>query len=483
MRKLLLAILAGSSFGISLLSSFTWPLVFVGVVVTLIGFREVRSYSRTFYFGWMVGTIKMLWSIGWFWSAYPADWMGLEAGPFHIFLVLLYWVPISAVLGLGLGLVGYIYKKHLINIQSLWIHTISFGVLWVFGEMIGAVFFSIFMAGPGSTVNAGFSFGHTGYALVHHNVLLLTATLGGVYGLSFLVGIFGGIMLHSGTKTRMALLALILVTAFLPVALPATPSIDTRVAVIETAFPAGSKGGGIPIEEVRQIHLGYLQAALASESDVIVLPEDARLTNWFSSPEELFTFVRLLSPRDVVIIDSLRDTHNGETVLRSYVYDTKTQTRYYFDKQYLVPQGEFLPYVYRALITLLTPPDFLLNELSGLDYVPGIAQADVEISENVPPVLFCFESVTPFGVKNVNSSFEDPDFVAHVISHAWFKRQPETLWHQLQAMLRVQAIWNRVPIMQAANEAPYGAYSSSGQLITPYEFARGNRWRVGVIDL
>jgi apolipoprotein N-acyltransferase len=483
-KNTVLCVLAGTLLGVSLVHALLWPLVFIGGVLTLHIAHKARSNRKAFFLGWAISCTKMLWVLAWFWSAYPVDWLGLSPGPFHIFLLCLYWIPAAITLGVGTGVFMYCYHRYLLACRlQLFVRAGLVGLLWMLCEVFGTFVFSLYTLGPGSSISPGFSFGNTGYALAEHHVLIFGATFMGVYGLCFLVGLCIFFLATLTFPRRACLFVILVVTAFIPAPSISKGAHNIQVAIVGTSFSAPAPGNLLPYSERWRIHREYLDAALKTKSSAIVLPEDMRLSSWFDTEDELLTQLEASTSNSVVLVDSNRVVEDGVTVQRALIYDTIAHEVDYFDKQYLVPQGEFIPYVYRVLISLLYPRGSIADAVEETNYRPGINQATVITPNYVPPVLFCFESVTPFGVRNVLKNKQDAPYVAHIVSHAWFKRDPQMLWHQLDAMLRVQALYNQVTIVQAANLAPLKVYYPNGTSETPPPVASGNGWEVAVVRI
>jgi len=479
--KLIFATVSGLLLGFSLIHPWLWPLVFVGTVFTFYIVANSDTAKEAFKYGWVIGTFKILVSLIWFWSTYPMDWLGLKPGLLQILLVSLYWVPAGLTLGLGLGIAAWIYKKYCHHLSTPKLFLVV-PLLWVAAEISGAVIFSIYTLGPGSYLTLGFSFGQTGYALVSIGLFRYVAIVGGVYLMSFFVALGALSVLILKRKTNLLLVAILTVLIiFVPVPKNNMNEAGTQVALIETSFPPNTKTASVPLFDRQQAYNDLVRYALVSESDVIILPEDSRFTGFFVNEEQVFSFISSITDRDVILIDSMRVEEEGKTVLRAYIYDTSNNTRYEFDKQYLVPQGEYIPWVYQGLIALLGPQDFTHKAVTDTVYEPGINQSDINLPKNIPPVLFCFESVTPFGVFKANR--DTAPFVAHLVSHGWFKREPQILWHQLDAMLRTQALFNRVPIVQSANLAPAKIYWPDGSTEFPKIIAESGYWKLYQVQL
>jgi apolipoprotein N-acyltransferase len=160
--------------------------------------------------------------------------------------------------------------------------------------------------------------------------------------------------------------------------------------------------------------------------------------------------LQMAKQRDVVLIDSSRVVdERGKTVVRGYIYDTENNKVYYIDKQYLAPQGEFMPYVVRAVLHFVPKSTWKQNILKQLSYETGEVNTLAETSTGLPNVLFCMESISPISVRQLLQKHPST-FIAHPVSHTWFS-DSSILRQQLYHMLRVQSVWNGVPIVASGN--------------------------------
>jgi apolipoprotein N-acyltransferase len=226
-----------------------------------------------------------------------------------------------------------------------------------------------------------------------------------------------------------------------------------------------------------------MQAALAIEPDYILLPEDARYFNQVGSTQLVrsqFGF-RTGSP-EVVIVDSGGVMIDSQLVLQSFVYNYQSSTVDQSQKRYLVPQGEFMPTLYTLGLRLFGQGELVdrVSQELAYDVGPDISQADHAPSS--PGILFCFESVSPWGVRTIIHERGSVPFVAHPVSHAWFN-EPQVLWNQLERMLRVQAIWNQQYIVSAGNHVAGYLVTPTGAIVYPEPVAQGEYWQVGVVTV
>lgn len=476
------SVAAGMLLGTALLHPFLWPLVLIGGALLLSVLHDTTAPRHGAWYGFLAGTVKAGIAINWFFSAYPLDWMGLTSPLLQIAAIAIYWIPGALTLGAGVAFFGYVYVA-VIKQQTYLLRIVGAGFAWVAAEILGAVIFSIYTLGPGSMVQPYFSFGHTGYALVPHHLLFMIGAFGGVYGLSFLVGTLAeasrSITASSNYRMLLAAVLVLILTALVPLVTftSHTPALD--VALVEASWPiANSPSAPTAAERGRMLH-EIAVAAAADTIDVLVLPEDVRLTHLVGDSVTTHAYLeQVFDAQDTIVIDTARTTIDGDTRLRAYIYDLRAGAVYEFDKQYLVPQGEYVPYVYATLIRALAPEGMLRRSIDDTTYRPGVSQATLSMPPHVPAVLFCFESVAPVGAARAIGARAHVPFIAHTVSHSWFHREPHTLWHQLDAMLKVQARFTGVPIMQSANNTRAKIYTPLGTIEYPEPVASGANWQL-----
>lgn len=472
-------IVAGLALGLSAAYGW-WPVAIFGIILTLQLLEHTRSYRQALVLALAIGMIRSIIVVGWFWSVYPIDWMGITSRNLQVALVGFYWLYVAMSVALGYPFLA-LTVRYLRQRPQSW-RLLLIPITWVLADAFGALAFSILMYGTGARIGFDFSFGYIGYAAVTHSLLFQLARIGGVWTLSFGV-VFVAVLLQIWwqTQRRFAIalvLTLVVFSAPFWIAHQTVPVTQT-VALIDTQFPSDSNHLDFSFREGQVA--GAVQAALTTDADTIVLPEDSRFTLNFTDPTAALQFITKYAHKPVVVIDSARVPVGNHVVLRAFVYDTRAQTYYTFDKQYLVPQGELEPYITRFLVQHLPLSQSARDIVQNMVYEPGINQSTVALPRYVPTVLFCFESVTPWGVQDAIAGRSTVPFVAHVVSHDWFHGQPTLLNRQLDAMLRVQAAWNHLPIYLAGNDAPVERYLSNGQISRPIPTLSTPYWSITIV--
>jgi apolipoprotein N-acyltransferase len=474
---------AGTLLGAAFLHSLLWPLAVLGLVLWCAALERTNRVRDALIGGLLTGTIKVLFAISWYWAAYPLSWMNIHPLFIVALIIGLYWLLTSVTIGLGFAIstaLAWWCRKNI----SPQLHFFILPLLVVAGEVLGSLIFSIYALGPGSTINANFSFGYVGYLLNNHEILRLGALFGGVYTLSYVLG-FIAVGIYSAFVTRRrvmgaaAIFVFVAIVASAPLHVPApTPSsvFHTRVALISSDFLPEASPNPIEVEKKRGLLRKAVEEAFAYNPEYILLPEAAGLTVGSDTPTTLAWLTE--KGRRAVLIDSARvDLDNGTARVRAFIYDPATSNVYETDKQYLVPQGEYVPYVYEFLFSALGTKDFYKDRTDTLAYRPGIQDENNTTPGDMPAVIFCSESIPPLSVFGMAKQRDIP-FVVHPVSHSWFNT-PWVLWAETRDMVALQALQNGVPVVQAGNLAPTIGFDSRGHEIRP--FARHNDIHTSVV--
>ncbi|MCA9357025.1 hypothetical protein KC872_02335, partial [Candidatus Kaiserbacteria bacterium] len=457
----------GVLLGIGFVFPILWVLGIVGGAYFIYLLKQTQTLKTRYLGAWLAWTIKTAFASVWFWSTYPIDWLPVEIGKVQLLLIGGYWLIASLCLGAG-GIVvvlAWQYGQNLVK-SKYFFWGLSIPSAWVMGEVVGSIVFSIVALGPGGTINSSLSFGYSGYLLAEHQWFMLVAKMAGVYSLSFGF-ILLAISLLKLTKfitqqyhyVLLVFIILLSVSANLPI-LNKTVEVAEgyKVVTIDTNFPAHilrDKGGAAMMsDELSEA----MTAALTEEPDYILLPEDARFFAQRSNPAAVKAFFQFQYHNPTaVIVDSGRVDTGDNTFLQTFIYTGGKNKIEQVHKRYLVPQGEFLSYFLSGLLRLIGYGDVIDQVSRGESYQVGPNTDQSSLSENVPGILFCFESVAPTGVWTLLKERPNLPFVAHPISHGWF-HESKILWHELDTMLKIQAVWNNKYIVSAGSHAEGKVY-------------------------
>lgn len=491
--KLALYFLSGILLGVGFVWSQLWILVFLGIFLYLLILSRTESLKPVLLGSFITFTVKTLFATSVFWSVYPITWLELDLGLWELPIIGLYWISISAFIGLG-GVVGgfLIWFAHQ-KVQVAFF-AILLPFIFIASEIFGSLMFSILTYGEGGSINTAYSLGYIGYLLGEHNWLVQTAVFGGVYILTALAVLLGFLfwLLYEQTSRKIffyisvAVLVVLYSTANVPILETETGNNHkTTIAIVDTEFVGDFHKMENHKEYKREQILEAVAFALKLEPDYVLLPENSEFNNLNLVAKGAYDLFRFqYGNPSVVLIDSGAAFLSSDktAVVRATIYDGINKTGWAVDKQYLVPQGEFMPHVYLGALNILGRESTLKNIEAKLYFRPGPLASQVELPAVIPAVLFCFESVDPYGVRRLLKARPDIPFVAHPISHAWF-HQSEALHRQLDTMLKIQAIWNQTTIISAGNMASGLMYTKKGKTVVPAEVGVGERWRVSLVSL
>jgi apolipoprotein N-acyltransferase len=361
-------------------------------------------------------------------------------------------------------------------------------LIWIFSEVVGSLLFATATFGPGGTILPVLSFGYVGYLAANHALLIQFAQIGGVYSLGLLVSTVSvlAVWVHikkpSFKKYVYVIGCVLFITSFTSIEQPADNATDSySIAIVDTDFsleelkdPKGRVLLASKLEEA-------VQQALLLETDYILLPEDSRYFNYQNDAQlERSQFSFRTDRQSVIIVDSGSVNDEEKSVVESFVYNGKEQVVDQSHKRYLVPQGEYMPTLYLHVLHLFGRNETVDDLTSVIAFEVGSNTSQAGFAKTSPGVLFCFESVSPWSVRQIINERGSVPFIAHPVSHAWF-HESSVLQKQLENMVRIQAIWNQEYIVSAGNRVRGYAITQNGNIIRPKEVVEQTDWSVSVV--
>ena len=313
----------------------------------------------------------------------------------------------------------------------------------------------------------GFPWNDIAMALGANLTTAQCASLVGQHGLTFLsIAIFAapatlwrfGEARFVLAPTVVAALALSLIAGFGAHRLSAPPSATVKGVKLRLIQPNIAQGASFAPENKEKILSRYLALSDRATGRDRGGVGDVTHLIW---PESAFPFILSRDARALVeITDFLR---GGATLItgaaRVEDFDRR-QPRYFnsieivdrnglsperYDKQHLVPFGEYMPFenvLRSAGVTQFVdfPGGFSPGRGRRVLRVPGLPDA-------MP--LICYEAIFPIEIGDLFSKAPRPQWILNVTDDAWFGQTPGPYQHFAQARLR--AIELGLPLVRAAN--------------------------------
>jgi apolipoprotein N-acyltransferase len=328
----------------------------------------------------------------------------------------------------------------------------------------------------------GFPWNAFGYALSEPLALAQTASLIGLWGMTFLaVAIFASpAVLIDGksagrrpwTTPAAALALLVAMGIFGAVRLsmqPAKMVADVKLRIMQPNLQQDVKFNYAAKAEVMQKYLTLSDRASGPQSTGV---RDATILIW---PESAFPFfltreadamaqiAELLPKGTVLITGSVRapdDLKPGVKVTRAYnsiyVIDHDGSVLSVYDKLHLVPFGEYLPFqnwMERLGFSQLT-------KVQG-GFIAGTRRHPLAIP-NAPRALplICYEVIFP---GDVAARDDRPGWIVNLTNDGWFGISTGPYQHLQQARLR--AIEEGLPVVRAANTGISAVIDPAGRIV------------------
>lgn len=474
------AILAGVLLGIGFLLPILWPLALVGIVPLLLALKRCRTVGVAAFCGWLASFVLALFSLASIlWGTLPLDWYGFSAVWIQWLMVGVSWMLASAVFALGGGIFGalaHIYRK------DSWSDLFIIPAAWTISEWLGSFIFSTIGYGPGSLVGAHFTLPYVGYLLVNDSALLQLAWLGDVYALSFAAIAVGVVtyrlLFSSSPKERRLLYALACVVIFIwalahPLvnylsgnARAAAETSSSALSVVAISRYAPPLFLPTPQEERDRFEALRTLIAPLHDIDVLVFPENAVFLRSIPQSESAAVWREL---RDIgrdgklpLSIDSQDIRQESGELFSRLEYAGSDEGTVYSYKQFLLPLGEYVPYVYRAGLQLFGGRGLLERVVNVRAYARGPSAATASVNGITLAARFCDEVMSPELYRQ--QVVHGANMLVNLSSQSWFHGS-HLVYEQMKAIARVRAVSLGRWYVQSGNMAPAFVLDQYGQVV------------------
>ena len=464
-KRVVLALAAGALSSLAMAPFNAWPVLFLtfSIAVWLIDGSAAGRWR-----GVPAAALSGFWfGLGYFVPG--LYWIGYA---FFVDADTFAWLTPFAVLGLpaylalftafGFGLARLIWPRDASRVLALAVGlTIS---EWLRGHLL-----------------SGFPWNAFGYALTEPLALAQTASLIGLWGMTFLaVAIFASpaVLIDGASRGRkpwrtpvVAVLVLAAMLAFGAVRLSQQPTSmvsGVKLRIMQPDLQQDAKFNYSAKAAVMQKYLTLSDRASGphstgvSDSTILIWPESAFPFFLTKEADAMAQIADLLPKGTVLITGSVRapDLPPGVRVTRAYnsiyVIDHDGSVLAVYDKLHLVPFGEYLPFQ-----DWMEKLGFVqLTKVQG-GFIPGTIRRTLDIP-NAPRALplICYEAIFP---GNVVSRDDRPGWIINVTNDGWFGISTGPYQHLQQARLR--SIEEGLPMVRAANTGISAIIDPLGRIV------------------
>lgn len=455
-RRLLLAGTTGLLWALGHPSAAWWPVGWVALVPLLLLLADLQSWKTAALYGWAAGLVAFLGIVGWLYilgqyTGVPL-WLGwIVAGGGAVLLAAYLALYPALFAALVVAVLPRRGGGYLLGVPMLWT-----AVEWIRGWAL-----------------TGFPWGALGYTQWNFRPALMIAALGGAPLVGWMVAA-GNAVLAVAWRLRRAPAQALRETwpGILPILIGLiygtiatggnpTPEGSLRVAVVPGNIPQTRRWSRTALLENLDHYLRLMDQAAAQNPDLIVLPETALLYDYYP-PEQRERLHAFLQERNVYLIFGAPRVSRQGTLREGYnavlLMDPNGRVLGEYDKQHLVPFGEYIPF--RRYL-----PKFLTERIIGVaDYHFGEEAALLEATIRGTPVRvgtpICFESVFP-GISRefVNRG---ANLLAIVTNDGWYEGTPAIPQHFVFSVFR--AVESGRAVVRAANRGISAIIEPTGRV-------------------
>jgi len=422
-------------------TSLAWLIMFA-LVPSLGLVYAIKPSTKVIRSIWIPGLLFSGVSMAWVVQTIPTKWT-VTTSALARFSVIYSWTLSSLTISVGFLLIGIFISKYRDQPKKI---LVALPFVWALSEIIRSYFFSIASYGPGGHISPNFNFGSLGLALAS-TPFAFASRFVGLFGLTVLAVVINiSIYLLLAKKYRYALVLF---------AIPVLLSLAgyTLYKSSNTTVKAGV------------VHLGrddFLRKweieKPTRDTDILVMPE---YSEFFKNPE----YDKLLknhAPKAVVVTSAETGVKGDKRNTLKFYSHTKGMIDQQ-DKTYLIPSGEYIPYVMTASLKLFKMQDVLDNFNQTQRITKGSSPEKVVTSNNIVIGAIACSGVTNYS-EYARLSRNGAQVLISSASLSFL--QNASLYHvQEKYFTRFHAIANQKPFIQSARSDESYVLNSNGNEI------------------
>ncbi|MGB7068455.1 MAG: apolipoprotein N-acyltransferase [Pyrinomonadaceae bacterium] len=449
-----------------------WWMAWFALVPLLLAL-ESNSVGRSLVLGWIFGITFFL-GTGWWLTFAPITYAGFPA-PLAYFLLLCVAViagffPAAFAAGLSVCLSRFGIWA-MFSAPFLWVAA-EFARYWITGNNWNAAGYSQAFGGP------ALKYASIGGILL---VSLLVVCVNALLAAFVLSRVWRPENLRFARSLLLALIGTLVVFGALEIAVRRPYSLDSRVAVARViAIQPNVPMSGLTIEKwhaLRERHIQLAESTLKIEGNakqpptIVIFPESPMNFRYEEEPEFREWLKGFASRNNVsVLFNAAEPDHRMNKYFNSAVLvDTQGNKLAQYDKIYLMPFGEAVPFPLQSIVPALVGSFSYGNEY---DLIPlGDAKAGV---------MICFE--THFADLSREFADRGADVIIELTNDGYLGPTPVLRQHLANAVFR--AVEMNRPVLRVTNVGISAYIDERGRIIDPTDsYVEDTRvWNVFMSD-
>lgn len=406
---------------------------------------------------WVSGWIALLLVLGWMLQTQPERWSAAQGWLATGGLIFAY-MAMSLCLSVGFVIFALLYSWLRVRLDQKRVFLLL-PAIWVVGEWLRSWLFSLISIGPNTSLGPHWNFATLGFAL-SPTPLVFSSRLVGLYGLSFIVVAINLAILwlvQKRWKLPLVVFGIIAAIALLGYITYSRPDGRTvNVAVLQLGINGDLQIGSI------DYHNKLKSAVSPGTVDVLVMPE---YSNVFQ-PDEIKSVDQdametISRNNDTPVITSRQRSEGAKLYNTVTVYRPDASIAYEHDKQFLIPAGEAMPYIFMAAFKLFGQSSAVdtNNASREVSKGPEMARAYQMNSQTIGSMA-CSGAISPELYRALVQ--DGAGLLTNSASLSIFEKAP-TYHQQAEQMARFISVANARPYAQATDGSISYILDSNGK--------------------
>lgn len=457
-RRRGLLIVLGACAALALPPFYALPLLIPAFAGLFLFVHYTSTPKQAFFTGWWWGLGHF--TVGLYWTCIS---MWIEPEKFA-WLTPFALLGLPSILSIYIGLVTWL----LYCISRKWARMtgenaiLIFAALWVGTEYLRAHLFT------------GFPWNLIGYVWTVSGSTLQLASVGGIYGLSWLTVLIATqpalFVTEDVPKAKLpnyiACALLVAMTAFGMWRLESHPTeyTHTKMRLVQANIPQTLKWDPKETLNALKSYVRLTRTAGLDSVNLVIWPETA--VPYYLQPENELThdLGTLLPDNALLITGGLRGGNNYASTLWNSVFAINTNGLIIaeYDKHHLVPFGEYMPF--RSLVPGVVKA--IAGEMGDFERGPGPQTLSIDPYPPVSPLL-CYEAIFPDEVVDTTLP---PQWLLSLTDDAWFGYSSEPF--QAMEMARTRAVEQGIPLVRVSNNGVSAVFDAYGRQLGQLPFGK-----------
>lgn len=436
--------IAGALASLGFAPVYAWPLFFGGLLFAWKVCETKETYASAALTGYLFGFGFFCAGFYWIGNALLVD--VLTFGWLYPIVLL------ASGAFFGLFFIVPFMIWHAFKTMGVWAKVLGFASAFVLMEYVRSFFLT------------GFPWNMLGTMFAFSDVLVQTASLVGTYGLGFLLVLWVGCC-YAALEKRYKSAALVFLCSFAFViqfgawrmSFEEHVDSDLKIRLVQPSIKQNIKWSKEALEDNVKQYIDMSRSGGFSDVKLVVWGETATAFNPSESKYWQRKIKKAVPPKGYLITGLLRyDRLTDELFNSMSVIDDEGQTVAFYDKNHLVPFGEYIPF--RTLLPGWVRP--VANQIADFSKGEKYKLLDVE---GLPKTtgLICYEIIFEDEVINRKNK---PELIVLVSNDGWYGNSSGPYQHLVSA--RMRAVEEGVTIVRAANNGISAVINPLGQIVS-----------------